>query len=92
MLVMKCGHKSKIHSVVRHAASANKEASKKYVGKFCDFVNAGGILSQQVFGCDLTGLFWEKKPNMTYITKEDKSMPGHKPEKALSLYFGMRQC
>ena len=33
------------------AASSHKEAAKKYVGKFCDFINAGGYLSQQVLNC-----------------------------------------
>ena len=30
---------------------------------------------------DETGLFWKKMPNSTYITKEEESMPGHKPMK-----------
>ena len=31
-----------------------------------------------MLSCDETGLFLKKLPNRTYITKEKKSMPGHK--------------
>ena len=27
------------------------------------------------------GLFWKKMPNRTYITEEEKTLPGHKPMK-----------
>lgn len=72
-----------IHNVIRHgeAASSNKEAAEKFVIEFSDFVKAEGYLPQQVFNCDETGLFWKKMPNRTYITKEEKTLPGHKPMK-----------
>ena len=55
----KIQHRSGIHSVVRHgeAASSNKEAAKKYVGEFCDIVNTGGYLPQQVLNCDELAYF-----------------------------------
>ena len=34
-----------------------------------------------MLNCDETGLLWKKVPNWTYITKEEKSIPGHKPIK-----------
>ena len=39
-------HQSEVNRVVRHgeAASSNKEADKKYVGEFRDFIYAGGYL------------------------------------------------
>ena len=79
----KSTHQSGIHGVVRHGetASSNKEAVEKDVGEFCDFVNAGGHLPQQVFNYEKTGLFWRKMPNRNYITKEEESKPGHKPMK-----------
>ena len=40
-----------------------------------------GYLPQQVFNADETGLFGKKIPNRTYITKEEKTLPGHKPMK-----------
>jgi len=72
-----------IHSVVMHgeAASSNVDAAAKFVKKFSKFVNTEGYVAQQVFNCDETGLFWKKMPRRTYITKEEKSLPGHKPMK-----------
>lgn len=72
-----------IHSVVRHgeAASANKDAAKKFVKEFKDFVDKEGFIPEQVFNCDETGLFWKNMPKRTYITKEEKALPGHKPMK-----------
>lgn len=72
-----------IHSVVRHgeAASADKVAAEKFVPEFKKFVDKERLSPQQVFNCDETGLFWKKLPNRTYITKEEKCLPGHKPMK-----------
>ena len=72
-----------IHSVVRHgeASSADKAAAEKFVGEFGKFVDSEGYTPQQVFNCDETGLFWKRMPNRTFITKEEKALPGHKPMK-----------
>lgn len=60
-----------IHSVVRYreADSADKAAAKKFVNSFARIIG-GEYLSQQVFNCNETGLFWKKMPNRTFITKE----------------------
>jgi len=75
--------RSGIHSVVRHgeAASSNKDTAEKFVGEFKIFVESEAFSPNQVFNCDETGLFWKKMPRRTYITKEEKSLPGHKPMK-----------
>ena len=75
-------HRSGIHSVVRHGEAASSNKAEKYVAKFSDRVNVEGFLPQQVFNSDETGLFGKKMLNKTYITKEEKSLPGHKPIKA----------
>jgi len=40
-----------------------------------------GFIPQQVFNCDKTSLFWKKMPRRTYISEEEKALPGHKPMK-----------
>ncbi|GBO21091.1 Tigger transposable element-derived protein 1 [Araneus ventricosus] len=72
-----------IHSVVRHgeAASSDVKAADDYLKTFSELIEANGYIPQQVFNCDETGLFWKKIPNRTYITAEEKIMPGHKPMK-----------
>lgn len=75
--------RSGIHSMVipGEAASANKEDADQFVLEFKDYVEVEGFLPQQVFNCGETGLFWKKMPNRTYVTKEEKSLPGHNPMK-----------
>ncbi|GLV40841.1 hypothetical protein CBL_10016 [Carabus blaptoides fortunei] len=66
-----------IHCVVRHGkgANADKDAAKDFVKEFGKFV-------------ETEGLFWKKMPNRTYITQEEKALPGHKPMKnRLTLLF-----
>ncbi|XP_061126126.1 tigger transposable element-derived protein 1-like [Syngnathus typhle] len=75
--------RSGIRYVVRKKDTlrADKEGAKKFVEGFQAFVRSGGFLPQQVFNCDETGLFWKKMPKRTYLTREEKSLPGHKPMK-----------
>ncbi|GFW97046.1 tigger transposable element-derived protein 1-like protein [Trichonephila clavipes] len=63
------------------SASADKEAVEKYYLKFHEFTETEGYRPQQIFNCDETSLFWKRMPNRTYITKDEKSAPGHKPMK-----------
>nr|XP_053630700.1 tigger transposable element-derived protein 1-like [Cherax quadricarinatus] len=79
-----------IHSVVRHgeAASSGHKVAEKYVHEFKEYINSKGLKPEQVFNCDKTGLFWKKMPKRTYITQEEKALPGHKPLKdRLTLMF-----
>jgi len=70
-----------IHSVVRHgeAASGDRDAVEKHREKFKKIIDNGGFVSQKVFNCDKTGLFWKRMPCRTYITEEETTLPGHKP-------------
>ncbi|XP_069940538.1 tigger transposable element-derived protein 1-like [Cherax quadricarinatus] len=75
--------RSGIHSVIRHgeAASSDHKAAEKYVQEFKEYIETEGLKPEQVFNCDETGLFWKKMPSRTYITQEEKALPGHKPMK-----------
>ena len=59
--------KSGIHSVMRHgeAESVNQEASEEFIQVFNDCIKAEGFISQQVFNCNETSVFWEKIPRRT---------------------------
>ncbi|XP_025099953.1 tigger transposable element-derived protein 1-like [Pomacea canaliculata] len=76
-------HRTGIHCVTRHgeAASSDKAGAEKFVQEFRQIIEEGGYIPQQVFNADETGLFWKKLPNKTYITKEEKALPGHKSMK-----------
>ncbi|GFT04802.1 tigger transposable element-derived protein 1 [Nephila pilipes] len=72
--------RSGIHSVIRHgeASGGDIKAAEKVFEKL---ISEDGYLPQQVFNCDETGLFWKKLPRRTFITAEEKSLPGHKAMK-----------
>ena len=75
--------RSGIHSVVRHgeAASSDIKGAEDFVKRFAELMAKEGYVSQQVFNCDETGLFWKKMPRRTFITADEKKQPGHKPMK-----------
>uniref|UniRef100_A0A8C5PXM0 HTH CENPB-type domain-containing protein n=1 Tax=Leptobrachium leishanense TaxID=445787 RepID=A0A8C5PXM0_9ANUR len=75
--------RSGIHSVVRHreAASSDTKAAEAFAAEFHKLMVSECYLPQQVFNCDETGLFWKKMPKRTYITAEERAMPGPKPMK-----------
>ncbi|XP_035234051.1 tigger transposable element-derived protein 1-like [Stegodyphus dumicola] len=86
---VKFKRRSGIKHVLIHGETARavKEA-EKYCLKFEEFIETEGYRPQQK--CDETGLFWKRMPNRTYITKHEKSVPGHKPMKdRLTLLLGV---
>ncbi|GFV14332.1 tigger transposable element-derived protein 1 [Trichonephila clavipes] len=71
------------------SARADKEATEKYCLKFQEFIETEVYRSQQIFNCYETGLFWKRMLNRTYMTKDKKSVPEHKPMKyRLTLLLG----
>jgi len=65
----------------KEGASANKEEAEKFAREFQEWIIIHGYKPEQLFNCDETGLFWEQMPNRTFITNEEKCMPGYKPTK-----------
>ncbi|XP_018099221.1 tigger transposable element-derived protein 1-like [Xenopus laevis] len=71
------------------AASASVHAASDYSKILEDIINEGGYLPEQIFNVDETGLFWKIMPERTYISKDEKSSPGHKaPNDRLTLLIG----
>ena len=82
--------RSGIHSVIRHgeAASSNEKEAEAFKVEFDKIIKEEDYVPKQVFNCDETGLFWKKMPKRTFITQEEKALPGHKPMKdRLTLLF-----
>ncbi|XP_045116125.1 tigger transposable element-derived protein 1-like [Portunus trituberculatus] len=71
------------------AASADVKAAEEFPGKLAEMICQGGYTPQQIFNVDETGLYWKKMPDRTYISKEEKTMPGFKAAKdRLTLLLG----
>nr|XP_033813649.1 tigger transposable element-derived protein 1-like [Geotrypetes seraphini] len=70
------------------AGSADKKEAEKFSINFQKCMKDEGYCPQQVFNADETGLFWKRMPSRTFITKEEKKLPGHKAMKdRLTLMF-----
>ncbi|KAF2349209.1 DDE superfamily endonuclease domain [Trinorchestia longiramus] len=57
------------------------QEAEDFVEKFSRLISREGYVAHQVFNCDETGLFWKKLPKRSFITAEEKQLPGHKPMK-----------
>ena len=70
------------HGVVtREAASADKAATERFPQELMKIIEREGYSAKQIFNADETGLFWKKMPEKTYISREQKTMPGFKATK-----------
>ncbi|XP_068210527.1 tigger transposable element-derived protein 1-like [Palaemon carinicauda] len=56
-------------------------AADEFLKKFGELISREGYIPEQVSNSDETGLFWEKMLRRTYITVEEKKLPGHEPMK-----------
>ncbi|XP_069823956.1 tigger transposable element-derived protein 1-like [Dendropsophus ebraccatus] len=71
------------------AASGDDKAAREFPKALAQIIAEGDYCALQVFNVDETGLFWKRLPNRTYISKEEKSAPGHKVSKErLTLLLG----
>ena len=59
--------RNELHSVLRHgeAARGDRDAAEQHGEKFKKIIEEGGFVSQQVFSCNETGLFWKRMPCRT---------------------------
>ena len=71
------------------AASADTVAAREFPETLREIINEGAYLPEQVFNVDETGLYWKRMPDRSYISKEEKLMPGYNAAKdRLTLLFG----
>nr|XP_006138987.1 tigger transposable element-derived protein 1-like [Pelodiscus sinensis] len=63
------------------AASADEKAASAFLETFAATIKEGNYSAHQVFNVEETELFWKKMPERTYISKEEKTMPGFKAAK-----------
>ena len=67
--------------IAGEAASADKMAAEAFPAEFKKILDEGGYSPKQVFNVDETALFWKRMPDRSYISKEEKSLPGYKVAK-----------
>ncbi|XP_021573038.1 tigger transposable element-derived protein 1 [Carlito syrichta] len=71
------------------AVSADTVAAREFPETLREIIDEGMYLPEQVFNVDETGLYWKRMPDRSYISKEEKLMPGYKAAKdRLTLLFG----
>ena len=56
-------------------------AAQEFPEMLQEIIDEGAYLPKQVFHVDQTGLYWKKMPDRSYISKEEKLMPGYKAAK-----------
>ena len=71
------------------AVSADTVTAREFPEMLREIIDEGTYLPEQVFNVDETGLHWKRMPDRSYISKEEKLMPGYKAaEDRLTLLFG----
>ena len=60
------------------AVSADTIAAREFPEMLQEIIDEGTYLPEPVFNVDETGLYWERIPDQSYISKEEKLMPGYR--------------
>lgn len=61
--------------------SSNESAVQPFIEHFKNKVEELGLLPDQIYNADESGLFWRLLPNKTFVSAEEASAPGRKVSK-----------
>uniref|UniRef100_A0A3B3RS84 HTH CENPB-type domain-containing protein n=1 Tax=Paramormyrops kingsleyae TaxID=1676925 RepID=A0A3B3RS84_9TELE len=75
--------------ITGEAASADHGVAAVFPAQLQKIINEGGYTAKQIFNVDEMGLFWKRMPSSTFISQDEKNVPGHKASKdKLTLLLG----
>ena len=63
------------------AASTDTDMTANYPEAIAEIINKGSYTKQQSFNADETAFCWKKMPSNSFITREEKSVPGFRASK-----------
>lgn len=83
-------NRSMLRTVITgEAASADHGLAAVFQAQLQKIINKGGYTAKQIFNVDEMGLFWKRMPSSTFISQDEKNVPGHKASKdKLTLLLG----
>ena len=73
-------------------ASADRVAAWEFPEMLWEITDEGLYLPEQVCNVDETGLYWKWMPDQSYISKEEKLMPGYKEASSVQLLSCIQLC
>ncbi|GBN83205.1 Jerky -like [Araneus ventricosus] len=65
--------------------SADVTAADSFCVKFQEFIDEENLIPNQIYNADETGLYWKCLPTKTLASREEKSAPGHKSSKRITI-------
>ncbi|XP_048867189.1 tigger transposable element-derived protein 1-like isoform X1 [Brienomyrus brachyistius] len=75
--------------ITGEAASADHGVAAVFPAQLQKIINEGGYTAKQIFNVDEMGLFWKRMPSCTFISQNERNVPGHKASKdKLTLLLG----
>lgn len=61
--------------------SANESEIQEFIGKLDAKINELGLVPEQIYNADETGLNWRQLPTKSFVTEDEKKVSGRKLQK-----------
>ncbi|CAK9801784.1 Tigger transposable element-derived protein 1 [Anthophora plagiata] len=76
-------HRNNLHNIkiTGEAASGDTKAAAEFPATLKTIIEQGNYPPELVFNVDETGLFWNRMPKRTFLSREEKRAPGFKAPK-----------